>query len=259
MVAFSVVVHAQQLPHPTQLPAASVYLALNADAALVEAEIVIPATPTTGVIRIQRLTGPAPKPKDFAPWTAEPSQITAKQRSKRSPDAPIEHELFWPTITVYDNRFSFIEWSALDAKTGWTKYEAWSGTNFGSIQFCPELNVGHRQYLMLATVTTGDSSLIPKESLPAQNSFRISPGLIMTQGDPANASALEPVLALHELYAREGALIEAAAATHRTEKAAAAAEKAVHPVHPNTGIIKLWPVRISKAPTATQAPVTFPK
>jgi hypothetical protein len=178
--------------------------------------------------------------------------LSPEERAALRAKTPLEFRLFDPLITVYANGISYIQWGVMGVENGYQEYAAWSSLNLSDAGSCKELNVGRRRYHMLAVPQLASVRAVSQQKAPRAESFKGTGGFIIVKGDAKNTVAMEPIIALHEKYAKEGAQIAADAAALKVAQKEAETWNKAHPAVPQDTVIKMWPVQSTQYSTAAQ-------
>jgi hypothetical protein len=180
------------------------------------------------------------------------ASLTPEARAARRAKAPLEYRMFNPLITVYANGISYIQWWVMDAERGYQDYAAWSMLNLGDAGSCKALEVGRRHYHMMAIPQPASLRLVSQQKAPNAELFKGTNGFIVVKGDASNTEAMEPVITLHEKYAKEADKFAADAAALKVAQKEAQAWIKAHPPVPQDTVIKMWPIQSTQYPTAAQ-------
>lgn len=185
-------------------------------------------------------------------WPPEPPPAALP---KISPEEEAELAKLPPEIflqfsaTVYDHQLTLLRWYH-ETK----EYQAWSNVDFNELSIGGFQVKGQRYSLFMGLDNSfpGDESEeAAKKVLPLLRGEK--PRFVLISGDPNNAEAMTPIIAVHELYANEGTRLKQAYL--KREKAREEYEKwrAALPLIELHTVVQFWHGQGS-APSVNQVP-----
>jgi hypothetical protein len=242
---------AQESPPALALRQESHVLPAEVSAAAVQAQTFVKGGADGADLTIQVIAPPVLEPAAPAP-NLKAASVSPEERAARRAKAPLEYRMFNPTITVHVNGISYIQWWVVDAGGGLQDYAAWSSLNLSDAGSCKDLDVGRRRYHMLAVPQPASLRAVSQQKAPAAEQFKGTSGFILVKGDANNKDAMEPLIALHEKYAKEGDQIAADAAALKVAQKEAETWHKAHPAVPQDTVIKMWPVQSTQYSTVAQ-------
>ena len=195
-----------------------------------------------GDLILERIAAPAFPKGVTAPEVVKlpPTPEALAARAARRETEPNELLLFSPTVVVFENNLSLVQWWSADQITGYQEFSAWVRLDLSSINACGDLTVGRRRYYMMSTMYHAADRSAGKIKAPPLTDFKEDSDILLTKGNPANAAALEPLHALIEKYDRERGLIESTAAAIKADEDARRAYEAKYPSPPENTVIRYW-------------------
>jgi len=210
--------------------------------ARVTAQTVLKGGGTAGSdLIIQRIEPPVfpeqPRPPSPLPAAAK---LTRELWAARRAAEPNELLLFSPTVIVHPGGLSIVRWGTADKRAGYRQYAAWVRLDLSSIYACGDLTVGRRRYCLMPVMFHATDRMVQQWKAPAATDFKLPTDIILTEGDPDNAAALEPLLALLNEYDTQGQQIAHTAEAIKIDQAARAAWEAAHPAPPENAVIRFW-------------------
>lgn len=198
---------------------------------------------------------PAPPPAVIPP-PLTPEQLAARAAARAARPAPLETRLLCLSVTRYAENLSYIEWWPF---RGGEPFGAWSNADYDALRMVPEVEVApaNIRYLIFPffiynpRVRPGMGP-VALPQLPADG-----PGFLVVKGDAADAENVNPVAALHQIYAEEGTELKAAWAEHERVRLEQEAWRAAHPPPPRgDAVIRMWPIKSQRYSTLPAAPAT---
>lgn len=150
----------------------------------------------------------APPEPVLVPAPIDPA-VRAARRAAWALEAKKERRTLSLTGIYYPNGQTWLSWFMRGEDGQWRTYQAWSTQDFRSAWLLREFEVGNTVYSMFPSVhpaskfNVGRNFQGPLQFAEGEPAFRVV-------GDtPADAKALEPIIALHNIYQREGPLLTA--------------------------------------------------
>jgi hypothetical protein len=204
---------------------------------------------------INRVEDPGfPDPTPPAPAVIDPATVAA---SKSSP-AYLEWQekqqrttSLFLSASVVDHRATLLGWWE-DGK----EYQAWSNVDFKYLTGFASFSKGDRSFVTFMGV--GDVS---SASLRAESMFQVpadlptgAPDFRMIQGTAGESEGYDAIVALHELYATDGARLRAAYELRVARQKEAEAELRANPPVPKDIVLNFWKVEVPKKEAEAHAP-----
>jgi hypothetical protein len=231
---------AAQEPAAVPVPSSARVLGIDIK---VESSVSFPADNGARMI-IQRVAPPVLTPSPVAVSTLAPDPLRlAAWRARMAATYPLETKLLSLTAIVYPGGITFVQWHNCSDDGRWQTYEIWSRADFRALDMADDLVVNRTRYITSIHVFDAKWRFVGQRDVPSPLRFGPgSPPFIITKGDANDVKALQPLKALHQIYADEGPQLTARA----NERAAAhAAEverlRTAPPAPPQDTIIQMWP------------------
>lgn len=150
--------------------------------------------------------------------------------------------LLWLNATAYPGGQYYLEWQS---PAGGSTFAAWSRADMRLFSALPEFDVAGTNTRWLLLVSVRPSVRPPAAPpLPLRVPPAIpadGPGFLLVKGDAANSLAMEPVTALHELYAKDKPQLVAKWEERTRLRLVEAARPALPPPPPKDTVIHYWP------------------
>ena len=221
-------------------------------AAKLEAEVRVPGGANGGDLVIRRIQPPKLQltTRDRRKL-ADPEKEGDEEIGERVEGAKVtphlETKWFIPTIELYPDGLSLVNWQAQASGKDRRGYEAWVAIDLSSIQGCGDFQVENTAYNLIGVTYTASEQR--KRSVIVPNRENLPDGYLVTKGDAGDADAMEPLLSLIQLYAQQG---EDIVADHRAILARSAARNNWEKENPEpvrNAEISFWPLKSTEYST----------
>lgn len=190
---------------------------------------------------------------DYTPPTPperKPSTLTEEELAELE-ELYSREKYFTLSATVFDERVTFLRWSH-ERKT----YFAWSNVNFGHLAAVSRFKVGKRNYSFFMGYGRIDTESVSLDPWPGKMpEFPDN----LPQFEPLGKvpdEALESIVALHKLYAREGDRLARLYAKRQEASTAWKAWREANPPEPKDIEVYFWP---SKRANIMREPLARPE
>ena len=185
---------------------------------------------TISLIEPPLLPAPTPQPRVVAAFTEE-------QRAAIRAAAPLQILNFAPTIMVYPDGVSLVQWGIVDKVKSYQEFTAWVPYDLTSISLAGDVEVGRTRYSVMGFAHPVTDRAREQDVPTAAD---LGGGYRLTKGDPANEAALEPLRALLAVYAAEGQKLTATYAALQARQLAWEQWEKENPEPPRPVEIRLW-------------------
>lgn len=216
--------------------------------AKVEAEVIVRRGSDRGAVVIRRIRPPAQSKqsrlrRQVQRPSSEKENELAVELKRLAVENPVTVKWFIPSIEVYESGVSLVRWQSPDQDGEWGGFEAWVALDLSTIRGCGSFQVGETAYDMLAlTIDARSRRLVPEKGELVEK-YRL------TKGDSENEEALEPLLAIIQLYEQDGDDIAAVYEAIEARKAAWQKWKRENPAPVRDTEISFWPIQSTEYPT----------
>ncbi len=139
--------------------------------ARVEARVIEPGAADGATLTITRIAPPVLPSAAVAPAPRVVSPFTAAQRAAMRAAAPLQTLLFAPSITLYPDDVSYVEWthvSLVDNQRSLKEFAAWVPWSLASVHLCGDFEVARTRYV-LSGMAHPVSPKTPKRAVPDKN------------------------------------------------------------------------------------------